>query len=56
MNDNNQGFLSQLTDWPFLQEPLWRWALFFVAISAIAYAMNGMLGYVGQAAKEIAAE
>lgn len=52
--DGQAGILTQGLDWPFMQEPLWRWALFLLAISVIMYAMNGILGYMGAAAVKVA--
>jgi succinate dehydrogenase hydrophobic anchor subunit len=34
---------DQVVGWEFLQEPLWRWALFLLAISALTFAWNGIL-------------
>lgn len=39
MND----FVTNVKDWPFLDEPLYRWAIFFGAMLGIAYAWNGVL-------------
>jgi hypothetical protein len=36
-------FLSGVTDWQFLNEPLWRWALFFGAMMGIAFAWHGVI-------------
>jgi hypothetical protein len=35
--------LSSVTNWEFLDEPLYRWAIFLVALSFIAFAWNGSL-------------
>jgi hypothetical protein len=37
------NFFSTLTSWEFLDEPLWRWALFFGAMLGIAWGWNGVL-------------
>lgn len=34
---------KSITDWPFLQEPLYRWALFIVAITMILWAWRAIL-------------
>lgn len=54
MNDNQQqGILSWAINWPFMQEPIWRWVAFFIAIAMIMHAMNGILGYMGAAAVKV---
>lgn len=35
--------ISAITGWEFLNEPLYRWAIFMIAISFIAFAWNGTL-------------
>lgn len=35
--------LQNITNWEFLEEPLWRWALFFGAILGIAWGWHGVL-------------
>lgn len=40
---------STLTNWTFLNEPLWRWAIFIVAIGFILWAWGGILS----AAREV---
>jgi hypothetical protein len=42
MNDVFDVF-SQGVDWTFLQEPLWRWAVFFVAASGFLYVWHGVI-------------
>jgi len=37
------GLVTNVTDWKFLEEPLYRWAIFFGAMLGIAYAWNGVL-------------
>ena len=32
--------------WSFLQEPAWKWAVFFVAMSLFAVAWKGSLRYM----------
>lgn len=38
--------LSSIADWPFLQEPLYRWMIFLVAIWAMLFAWNGVLSFM----------
>jgi hypothetical protein len=38
--------LKSIKDWPFMQEPLYRWAIFFVAISIIAMVWRCVLSYM----------
>jgi len=38
--------LSDFTNWQFLNEPLYRWFLFFGAILLISYGWNGILSYI----------
>jgi hypothetical protein len=35
--------LNGIADWQFLQEPLYRWALFILALSMILFGYNGIL-------------
>jgi hypothetical protein len=35
--------VSSVTQWTFLNEPLYRWAIFIVAISMIMFGYNGIL-------------
>lgn len=35
--------LESLTNWPFLNEPIYRWFIFLVAISLFTAAWNGVL-------------
>lgn len=41
-----QNIFSGVTNWEFLNEPLYRWAIFFGAIMLIAWGWNGVLGYM----------
>ena len=41
--ENFSGAVSSVTGWTFLDEPLYRWAIFIVAISMIMFAYNGIL-------------
>lgn len=36
--------LDSITGWTFLDEPLYRWAIFIVAIILILWAWSGVLG------------
>lgn len=38
--------ISQIATWEFLNEPLYRWALFWIALAFIAYAWNGVLTFM----------
>lgn len=41
------GNLGNYTyNWPFLNEPLYRWAIFLVAITLIAAAWRGVLDHM----------
>lgn len=35
--------LDRITGWSFLNEPLWRWAVFIVALIFILWAWRGVL-------------
>jgi hypothetical protein len=37
------GAVQSVTNWQFLNEPLYRWAIFIVALSMIIFAYNGIL-------------
>lgn len=39
-------FLKSIGNWDFLQEPLYRWAIFFVAMCIIAMVWRATLGYM----------
>lgn len=39
-------YLNQITNWEFLNEPLYRWAIFWIALAAIAYAWNGIISFM----------
>lgn len=38
--------ISNLTNWSFMDEPLWRWFLFFGALMLIAWGWKGILSFV----------
>ncbi len=38
--------LNTVIDWTFLQEPLWRWTIFFGAMMLIAHAYHGVLDFL----------
>jgi hypothetical protein len=38
--------ISTVVNWEFLQEPLYRWALFLIALTFIAYGWNGVLTFM----------
>ncbi len=35
--------IQNIIEWPFLNEPLYRWAIFLIALSFITFAWNGVL-------------
>lgn len=35
-----------LPNWSFMQEPLYRWFLFLIALSAMTFAWNGVLSFI----------
>lgn len=39
--------MSNPFNWEFLNEPLWRWFVFFVAMGLILHAWNGVLNLMG---------
>jgi hypothetical protein len=39
-------FLNGIKNWPFLNEPLYRWALFFVAMCIIAMVWRDVLSFM----------
>jgi hypothetical protein len=44
-----QSIMSTVTgipQWPFMQEPLYRWFLFFGALIAMMTAWNGILSFM----------
>lgn len=36
-------FVTNVIDWQFLNEPLYRWAIFFLACGAMLFAWNGVI-------------
>ena len=38
--------VKKVFDWPFLQEPLWRWFMFLVAITLFSAVWASVLKYV----------
>jgi hypothetical protein len=40
------NFFQGLADWPFLNEPLWRWAIFMLAIGLISAGWAGVLDFM----------
>lgn len=38
-----QDFFAAITQWNFMNEPLWRWAIFFGALLGIMWGWNGVL-------------
>lgn len=39
-------FLKNIADWKFLNEPLYRWVLFFIALALIGLAWRGVIGFM----------
>lgn len=39
-------FVNTVTSWEFLNEPLYRWWLFFLALALSAFAWNGILEFM----------
>lgn len=42
MND----LMNKLATWPFMNEPIWRWFVFMVAMGGIMTAWNGVLAFM----------
>lgn len=38
--------VSSVTGWKFMDEPLWRWFLFFGALILISWGWKGILSFV----------
>lgn len=41
--------MSNLIDWPFLNEPLWRWALMVGALLLILWGWKGVIAIAKEA-------
>lgn len=39
-------FINNIKNWPFLQEPLYRWVLFLIALSIIGAVWAIIVGYI----------
>lgn len=39
-------FISGIVNWPFLAEPLYRWAIFMIAIGFIGAGWSGVLEFM----------
>lgn len=39
-------YINAITDWEFLNEPLYRWALFWFALMMIGWSWNGILDFM----------
>lgn len=46
---NLKDMLSSAVSWPFLQEPIWRWLVFIIAIGGLLAAWNGVLRHMRSA-------
>lgn len=44
--DSIKNFFGGITGWKFLQEPLWRWAIFIIALIFILAAWGRVLSYM----------
>lgn len=40
------NFFQKIADWEFLDEPLYKWFIFYIAMIAIAITWNIILGYM----------
>lgn len=40
------NFISNIANWPFLDEPAYRWMIFFIGFSLFLGAWSGVLGYM----------
>lgn len=38
--------MDKLFDWPFLQEPIWRWFLFLIVIGMFFAAWGFVVGHI----------
>lgn len=39
-------FIKGVTNWEFLNEPLWRWFLFVIALSLMLFAWGAILSFM----------
>lgn len=39
-----QSFFDSVVNWPFLNEPIYRWAIFVMAMAFISWGWSGVLG------------
>jgi hypothetical protein len=46
---DTQNPVSAAINWQFLNEPLYRWIIFFVALSFIAVAWRGVISFMKEA-------
>lgn len=40
------NFVASVTEWPFLQEPMYRWFIFLGALMAMMVAWHGVLSFM----------
>jgi hypothetical protein len=40
------NFIQSITNWTFLQEPLYRWAIFVIAMAFISFGWQAILGFM----------
>jgi hypothetical protein len=41
--------ISKAANWPFLNEPIYRWGIFFLAVGAMGMAWNGVVDIMREA-------
>lgn len=46
MNFDPQAFITSITTWPFMSEPIWRWAIFILALMLIITSWKGVLRHM----------
>jgi len=40
------NFVHKVTDWEFMNEPVWRWFVFLGALMAMGVVWNGILSFM----------
>lgn len=40
------AIITRLANWPFLNEPIWRWFVFAIAFGALMAGWNGVLAFM----------
>lgn len=41
-----ENLVNTIATWPFLNEPAWRWAVFFIGFSFFLVGWNGILSFM----------